>query len=149
MNEDEAKALVQYIVDWLPWNGLDGDALQQFIEENNLEGKAHKFRLLSGMAWAVSRALMFGHDYGTPGYPRLPYDRTFYCATNIGEAFGDNYKVTFRVFVEEGSDDVLVVEAVPHQYGSPLVGCERQLARFHVKRDGLPGFVFEKKEPKE
>ena len=138
--EELARSYVRCIMDALPLSGIDDEALQEFIKANNLHAKVSKYALMRAVLEIVEKSLMFDHEYGTDGYPRLPR-RTYYQEISV---WGDcSYKVTVRVFLEEETTDVLIAEIIPHQYGSPLIGHECQVARFHVEHStSVPEFVF-------
>lgn len=134
---NEADTLVNRIMDALPLEGFDDDVLQAFIKDNYLHGRVNKYQLMCSVLTVVEASLMFGHAKGTEGFPRLPLG-TYYEKTDV-----NGFMVTVRVFLEEDSTDVLIVEVIPHQYDVPMTGQECQVARFHVCWD-LPGFVFPK-----
>ena len=138
--EELARSYVRCIMDALPLSGIDDEALQEFIKENNLHAKVSKYALMRAVLEVVEQSLMFDHKLGEDGYPKLPQS-TYYQEIPV---WGTRpYKITVRVFLEEETTDILIVEVIPHQYDAPMIGQERQVARFHVEHStSVPDFIF-------
>lgn len=140
MGEEEVDSIIHRIMDALPLEGFDDEAFQAFIRDNYLHGRLNKYQLMGAVLTVLEDSLMFGHAKGTENYPRLPVD-TYY-----GKVSVHGFTITVRVFLEEDTTDILIVEVIPHQYDVPMTGQERQVGRFLVRRNNLPEFVFPKED---